>query len=405
MIRSFADARVTHTKWWVFLTLGLGACAPQKPASDSSHATEHGQTSEEVVPRTVVSKDEAVGVDELCARADRALAAGRLEEALADYERVLKLDPGGPFLARAAFGAGSAHDLLGHHQQALSYYQRVALELPSAPEAQPARVRSVRLLVHLERYAEAGSNARKLLESGGEARLRPLESIAVYGAIALDHSTRDDDTGALYYVEKGRNVIDAHGLDAGGTIPRDIAALDFALGEVRRIRAERITFVPTPANFGQKLEERCQLLLDAQSAYSEAMRAEDAHWSAMAGFRVGELYENLHTEVMRVPPPEAADTEARKQLFEGAMRLRYSILLEKAQTMMKHTLAMVDRTGEKTPWAERARRAQHDIEEALGREQAAIARLPYSRQDLEEALDDLGARAKQKRAPSQAKSP
>src|SRR5262249_32758457 len=152
------------------------------------------------------------------------------------------------------------------------------------------------------------------------------------------------------------NVIDAQNLDAGGTIPRDIAALDYALGEVRRIRAERITFVPVPANFGQKLEERCQLLLDAQGAYSEARRADDAHWSAMAGFRVGELYEKLHEEVMRIPAPASADTEARRQLFEGAMRLRYSILLKKAQTMMKHTLAMVERTGEPSPWAERARR-------------------------------------------------
>ena len=82
----------------------------------------------------------------------------------------------------------------------------------------------------------------------------------------------------------------------------------FALGELRRMRAERIHFVPVPENFGAALEQRCQLLLDSQSAYSDAMRAYDSHWSAMAGYRVGELYQKLHEELMQVPAPKAADT-------------------------------------------------------------------------------------------------
>ena len=90
----------------------------------------------------------------------------------------------------------------------------------------------------------------------------------------------------------------------------------------------------------------------------------------------------------RTTPPEA-DTEARRLLFEGAMRLRYAILLEKAKTMMKHTLAMVERTHEQTPWAERARASEQAIEVAILREQAALARLPYTRAELSEALEDL----------------
>jgi len=103
---------------------------------------------------------------------------------------------------------------------------------------------------------------------------------------------------------------------------------------------ERIRFAPVPSDFAAVLEQRCQLLLDAQSAYSDAMRAYDAHWSAMAGFRVGELYQKLHEELMQVPAPKSADSAGKRQLFEGAMRLRYSILLDKAKAMMDHTVAM-----------------------------------------------------------------
>jgi hypothetical protein len=118
------------------------------------------------------------------------------------------------------------------------------------------------------------------------------------------------------------------------------------------------------------------------------MRAYDAHWSAMAGYRVGELYKSLHEELMRIQPPEGA-TGAKAQLFEGAMRLRYSVLLEKGLAMMEHTLTLAERTGEKSEWVRRAADAKQTLEASVRAEQAALAKLPYSRADLEKALQDL----------------
>src|SRR5262249_7490823 len=149
-------------------------------------------------------------------------------------------------------------------------------------------------------------------------------------------------------------------------------------------------FVPVPENFPAVLEERAQLLLDAQSAYSDAMRAYDAHWSAMAGYRVGELYQKLHSDLMAVPVPKSAGTDVRKQqLFEGAMRLRYSILLKKALSMMEHTISVSERTGERSDWVTKALASKKSIEQSMRDEDAAIARLPYTKAELRAALDDL----------------
>jgi hypothetical protein len=133
------------------------------------------------------------------------------------------------------------------------------------------------------------------------------------------------------------------------------------------------------------------LLLDAQSAYSDAMRAYDAHWSAMAGFRVGELYQKLHEELMQVPAPKAADTDRRRQLFEGAMRLRYSILLDKGKSMLDHTVAMADRTGEQSAWVLKSRQARDVIAKATEEERQALARLPYTKEQLQAAMDSFAA--------------
>jgi hypothetical protein len=122
------------------------------------------------------------------------------------------------------------------------------------------------------------------------------------------------------------------------------------------------------------------------------MRAYDAHWSTMAGFRVGELYERLHQELMQIPPPRATD-ERERLLFEGTMRLRYSVLLNKAASMLEHTLAMALRTGEQSDWVRRTEQSRRKLEEARRAEERALDRLPFSRVELEQALADLEQRS------------
>jgi hypothetical protein len=78
------------------------------------------------------------------------------------------------------------------------------------------------------------------------------------------------------------------------------------------------------------------------------------------------------------------------------MRLRYAVLLEKAFTMMEHTLAMSKRTGEDSSWVGKAEEAKQKIEQAIRAEQAAIDRLPYTRAQLRAALEDLRRKARSK---------
>jgi hypothetical protein len=247
------------------------------------------------------------------------------------------------------------------------------------------------LLTYLERWPDAGRAADLLLTRTSE--LPPLHRIVAFGGKALSLVFSDDPDAAEYFLNKGRDVVEGERLDVAGALPRDLAGLYFALGELRRIRGEKIVFVPVPPDFPVVLESRCQLLLDAQSAYSDAMRAYDAHWSAMAGFRVGELYQRLHEDLMRIPPPKAATTQARAELFQGAMRLRYSILLRKGLAMMEHTLTLAGRTGERSEWVERAAASKHALEQGMREEEAALDKLPYSRAELEKALDDVGRRS------------
>jgi len=320
--------------------------------------------------------------------------AGDLEGAAALFDRIAEHEPDGPLAAPALFSAGDAHDRLGHHQAAIARYRAVVEKHPGDELAKNAALRSVRLLAYVEDFAWAGRFADRLLER--KAELRPIEEVVAYGGKALALVADGDDARALSFVERGRDVIERHQLDAAGRIPRDLAQLYYALGEVYRLRGERVLFVPAPMNLAVTLEQRCQLVLDAQRAYSDTWRAYDAHWSSMAGFRVGELYQRLHEDLMALDPPKTADNASRKNLYEAAMRLRFEVLLEKARGMMEHTVAMAEREGEKSSWVERAREAKARLELAEQAEKDAIARLPYTRAELQAALDEIGQKAKAK---------
>jgi tetratricopeptide (TPR) repeat protein len=376
----------------VVFVLGLGCAshapdprAPSRAARDRDRSTEVVR-----VPRTVIAPGYAASIEDLYQRAQAELDAGRTRRAALEFDRVYSLDPDGDLAGDALFQAAASHDASGDRGAAVSRYERLARRFPDHSLSREALVRTIRLLAFLERWQRAAEVADLVLSR--YADFSPIERVVTLSGKALGLIAMGNDDKALYFVEKGRTVVEEHQLDAAGRLPRDVGQLYFALGEVRRLRAARIRFSPVPDDFAAELERRCQLLLDAQSAYSNTMRAYDAHWSAMAGFRVGELYQSLHADLMQVPAPATATNERKRQLFEGAMRLRYSILLRKALTMMEHTLAMAERTNEQSSWVERAREAKDSLVKGIEVEERSIDRLPYSRDELQAALDRLGER-------------
>jgi tetratricopeptide (TPR) repeat protein len=381
--------------FWGSLALALGGCGAaraERPANLALPQAQNDAAPSVEVPRTIVTPGKVSSIDQLLREADDLARAQRWDEAAAAYERAYALESEGTAGADALWGAADAHDRAGHLERAAARYELVVQHEPESARGREAMLRATRLLVFLGRFAKAGLYAERLLH-----RAEPLgdfERIAVFSARSLALIEQGNDQQASYFIEKARDIIDARQLDAAGRVPRDLAQLYYALGELRRVRAERITFEPMPPNFGAVLEQRCQLLLDAQSAYSDTMRAYDAHWSAMAGFRTAELYQRLHTDLLAVQPPASADTERKRQLFEGAVRTRYAILLTKAKGMAEHTLAMSERTGEHSEWVDRTRNALANIDERIAAENATLARLPYTRQDFEAYLAEMEAAAR-----------
>jgi tetratricopeptide (TPR) repeat protein len=361
-----------------------GCAATPAPLAPSAPKAPPGPPVE--VPAMVVSPFSNSELEAQFERARTLLLHEKYKEAAEIFDRLVRLAPEGETAAPSLYNGALAREGLAERPAAVERYQELLKRFPEHATVEMASVRLSRLYSYLERWGDLVAIGDRIL---AQKDLALLASIQAHGAKALGLVEQDQIDDASRHLGLARDLIDQHRLGESGAPPIELAQVSFALGEVRRKKSEKITFDPLPPNFADVLEQRCQGLLDAQSAYTDAMRSYDAHWSAMAGYRVGQLYQQLHRDVMAIPPTGKSDTLKKKQLFEGAMRLRYRVLLEKGLKMMEGTVRLGRRTGEDSAWVHRAEEAKRDIELAIQDEKNALAKLPYTEAELQAALDHL----------------
>jgi tetratricopeptide (TPR) repeat protein len=356
--------------------------APSSPKSESSviYAT----------PTIITPHDEA---DPSAAfeRARALLESGAAERAAHLFDDIASANPSGPFAAPSVFNAGLAWESAGRRDIAIQRFGYAVEHFGPTTIGKASMLRASRLFAFLERWSALSATADLLL---ARTDMTDVERLEAYGAKALAVVEVGDLQVAGRFISKGRDIIDALQLGDGGKLPAEAAPTLFALGEARRLESEKIGLVRSPEDFAQVLERRCQGLLDAQGAFSDAMRSYDSHWAAMSGYRVGQLYRQLHDDLLAITPPDTADTTEKKQLFQGAMRLRYRVLLEKGLAMMEHTVLLGERMGEASTWIDRARTARRELQATLEQEREMLSSLPYTEKELDQALRDIGQKSR-----------
>lgn len=341
------------------------------------------------VPNVVITPLEDGQIQAEFERAKGLLLAGDHRAAAELFDKLAKARPDSEIEPPCVYNAAIAYESYGAWDESLARLRELLRRFPGFAMERQARMRMGRTLAHVERWSELVSVTDELTK---RTDLALLEAVEMRGMRALGLVEQDLVDDAQREVSMARDIIERERFGEAGKPPIELAVVWFALGEVRRKKSELFVFDPLPPNFGEALERRCQGLLDAQRAYTDTMRSLDARWTAMAGYRLGQLYQDLYRDVMRIQPPAKADTLRKKQLFEGAMRLRYRVLLEKGLDMMNGTVRMADRTGEASTWVARAKEAQTKLEQALQDEKAALAKMPFTEEELRAELEALKAK-------------
>jgi hypothetical protein len=342
----------------------------------------------EAQPR-IVTPDEVTTETELASRAEGALLKQRWRAAADDYAALLAADPNGPHAAEYLFNRGLALEGLEERASARDVFLDLARRFPEGPKARTALVRAATLDAYLEDWAALAAIADALL---GRTDLDDIDRVVGLGARGLARVELGDDRQASEDIHQGLDLADQLHYGERDVLPVAVAQLRFALGELRRVRSERIVLDPLPGDFLAKLDERCAGLLDAQAAYGMAVRSVDSHWAAMAGYRVGEMYRVLHRDLMTIPPPPTSKTAHQKQVFYAFMHVRYRVLLEKGLREIEQTVDLGERINDSSAWIQRARGARDEMKAALSDEKARLAKMPFTEAEIQEALERLKKR-------------
>jgi tetratricopeptide (TPR) repeat protein len=374
---------------WFALALFLVGCggATQAVQPTTPGPTLRAQTQ-------VITPTDGATERELLERGERALMVQRWREAADAFELLLEAKPSdAAMVATATLDLGLAYQGLGEYAKARDALERRLAISDVGPDARIARNRLFAVLAYLEDWPALGAHAEKTLarqapsggRPGGETDLGPMDKMNALGARSLSRIEAGDDAGAERDLQSGLDIKEEQRYGNGGRLPGPAAQLEFAQGEIRRTRSEKISFTPVGDDFLAKMNVRCQGLIDAQASYADAMRSDDPFWATISGYRVGQMYRAIHRDLMTIPPTALAKSEKQKQIFFGIMHLRYRVLLEKGMEMMKRTYDFAVKNGDQQ-WVLRATQGKHEMELSLEEEKAVIASFPFSEQEIQDAL-------------------
>ena len=266
----------------------------------------------------------------------RAFAAGQTETAALHFDRLLDAFPGSGQRLPALWNSGLSHQRLSQYGLSLERFNAYIAKRDE-PEAQfHAAFAEYKLL----RFDEAARRLHALSERGDLPPARKGEALLQEGVCRVEAGARADGEKLL------RSALALYEKD-DAVDPALPAQAEFWLGEVYRADFKQVKLDPSVMDekrLAETLESKAEFLLSAQGHYLRAIRKGDGEWATASGFRIGDLYEQFHDELVAAPLPRGL-TEEQRGLYRSALREKVRNLIGKAIRIYEQTLSTAQRVG------------------------------------------------------------
>ncbi|MGB8930202.1 MAG: tetratricopeptide repeat protein [Anaeromyxobacteraceae bacterium] len=328
------------------------ACATVRPPAAPAAPGPASSTAPVTLPPEIVYEPEVIAPaqvdlelsdkndEELFAIGTAAFGAGDFRRAAAAFARIADVHAQSSHAATAIFNAGLSYQKLEEWRLALERF-RTFVKAYEGPDAIDAEFRIAQCLYHLEQLDDARAALKALADREGlDTELR-IRALAERGVVELEaHRGEDAERTLQLALQVWRAADEKERLDEWHA-----AQAQFYLGEVYREWFRAIPLVPKGGDEGElakALESKAQMLLTAQGHYIRAIRMQNEQWAVAAGFRCGELYDELRKQLLEAPPPPGFDEE-QAAAYRDLLSQRVRILAEKAIVAYEQTLALAAR--------------------------------------------------------------
>jgi tetratricopeptide (TPR) repeat protein len=284
--------------------------------------------------------------------------------AAAAFARLADLFPRSRHEPAALFNAGLAYERVEEWRLALERFRTLERKY-EGPDALEASFRVAECQYHLRELGDARATLDRLAARPGLSPGDRIRALAQRGIVELEDGRPEDAERSLRLaVSTYRAASEEERLDE-----HYAAQAQYYLGEVYREWFRALPLDPSSgdeASLQRDLEHKSEMLLSAQGHYLRAIRMGNDRWAVASGFRIGELYDELRTQLLDAPLPPGLDEE-HAAAYRAELRRRVRVLAAKAITAWEQTLSRASRSGVDDL------RFLSDAQASLGRLKAALA--------------------------------
>ena len=137
----------------------------------------------------------------------------------------------------------------------------------------------------------------------------------------------------------------------------------FYLGELFRtdFRKVDLAAAKTSEAMAKLLDDKCDHLLDAQMSYVRAIRTRHFGWASAAAHQVGTMYESLYAHMQELPRPKDL-TELQSLEYKRELTKKVAVLLRKAIKTWTSALEFAARTGTDNVWVRETKKKLARVE-------------------------------------------
>jgi TolA-binding protein len=308
---------------------------------------------------------ETYDVNELFERAGAALSEKRYDDAVRDYDRLIKEFPDSRFSKATLYNCGLALQGKKDWQGAIARFQALVTGYPGTSDAKDAQFQIGASYAELGNWPTSAAIFAEILERRDLTADDKIEALARRGYAQFN--LKDLDTAertfssALYYfrsIEKEERL-----------------QTDFYLGLVKyhlgQIPHERFRAIPLrlpEKQMAVDMENKAHELLVAQRQYIEAIKLGNPQWAAASGYQIGSLYEEFYDAFIHAPiPPELMGEESseKREVYYEELRKKIRILLEKSLRTHEQNLLMLERLGIQNEWRDKSKLAFAKLQKML----------------------------------------
>jgi tetratricopeptide (TPR) repeat protein len=285
----------------------------------------------------------------------RAFQAGEFEKAALHFDRV---SPGASEKPAALWNAALANERLGRYAEALQRFEKY-IQLKNEPDALLHAALSEYKLGQLD---AAANRLHQLASRPGLPALTRASAMMQEGVCRIEAGSRAEGEQLL------RSALDVFENDREEPVdPALPAQAEFWLGEAFRAAFREARLDPSSMDakaLEGALEQKAQFLLSAQGHYLRSIRRGDGEWATAAGYRIGEMYEAFHDELLAAPLPQGL-TEDQRALYQTELRGKVRNLIEKAIRIYEETLSVAQRTGAKNAYLDKTEQSLERLRKLL----------------------------------------